>query len=122
MRLKDANYEKEFTSQTNEYKGKFNEGLTIFQRMNQSDRELREEIIKKFEIPSRNLGFDGKIFYSFNISDNLETDTNISSENLKYITTVQIKKTGKENHFKTNPPQTTDLGKFLLAKGFKKLN
>ena len=102
MAIKSAKYYKVYLSQTStrdiiSYPG--SPIMTSFQKINEEDKKLRNEIIKIFgfhEDEDEYEGFDGKIFYSYKIRDNLSSSDE-NTKNIEYKTKVLVKKTGYEN-------------------------
>lgn len=112
MKLSTIIYKRYFTSQTTE--GVHEKEGCFFQEQGKEDKQIRREISKKFEL-QEGLGFDGKVFYSFVIQDNLDTRRE-SSNREEYATRVYIYRAG-ESSYEIFP---TDLGTYLTNHGFVK--
>jgi hypothetical protein len=75
------------------------------------DLDLRKKIKEKFEF-NKEEGFDGKLFYSWKIEDDLVF------RNEKYQTIITIRKAGNKREIESSK---TDLESFLILNSFKEL-
>lgn len=114
MVVKKLEYEKEFLSRRNN----ICIGTRSFsQRISLEDDLIRNKIKNNFEIDnSNNIGFDGRQFYNYDISNNLGSKGD-QENSIKYKTKYIIIKAGKLENLDEN----CDLEDFLLTKGFKKI-
>jgi hypothetical protein len=111
MAVREAEYSKSFVKTMRE------ERIIL----DEEDCRIRDEINSRFGFhydSERGIGegFDGKIWYSYKIEDNLRSSQE-SSQNGGYQTTVQVRKTGAENEICF----WSDLEKLLVKEGFKEL-
>jgi len=120
MAIKSTVFTRTFTSQTDKIESP---SLRIppwedYKKINDEDQQIRREIERAFKFRpegDRYEGFDGKILYSYSITDNLISQED--SKNIEYQTRVLIRKAGAENDISF----PSDLERFLMKKKFKEL-
>lgn len=132
MAVKNRIYTKKFTS-TTEYhdtlKGETYE-LTPIQRRALEKEEVRKKIIKNFglfKIPEPNkchippeeyFGSDKSMNYVFHFLDNFDDNSRSPIENINYELGVDIRKSGDDQKLEG----LSDIEKFVLERGFKKID
>jgi hypothetical protein len=112
-------YQKEFISETTPSQNFRSQAGSVFQWRNKEDERIREDI-KKYSIEinsQQNIGFDGKIFYSYKIEGDPNTTFNNPKKNDKYKVIVTIENMGSEEDLS----KESELEKFLKEKGFEKI-